>query len=111
MAFGAPAQHPAGEIGDIAEAGLAQDHGGLRRAAAGAADRDDRAVARELAGALGKLPQRDQPCAANMPERAVELARLANVEDLNSPGMLLEAVRVDLPDAGKGVFERRPALV
>jgi hypothetical protein len=37
VALGAPAQHPAGEIGDIGKTGLAQDHGGLRRAAAGAA--------------------------------------------------------------------------
>jgi hypothetical protein len=60
MAFGAAAQHPAGEIGDIGEACLAQDHGSLRRAAAGAAHGDDRAVARELTGTLGQLAERDQ---------------------------------------------------
>jgi hypothetical protein len=65
----------------------------------------------ELAGAFGQLAQWNKPCAANMSKRAVELARLANVEDLNSPGMFLEAVGIDLPDAGKGVFERRPARV
>ena len=59
MAFGTPAQHPAGEIGDIAKPGLAQDHGGLRRAAAGAAHRDNRTVARELAGALSQLAERN----------------------------------------------------
>ena len=45
MAFGAPAQHAAGQIGDILEAVLLQDDRGLRRAAAGAAHRDDRALA------------------------------------------------------------------
>ena len=42
MAFGAPAQHAAGEIGDIGKPGLAQDHGGLCRAAAGAIFGNDR---------------------------------------------------------------------
>ena len=64
---------------------------------------------RELAGAFGQLAQWHKPCAADVTKRAVKLARLANVEDLNSRGMFLEAVGIDLPDAGKGVFERRPA--
>src|SRR5882762_10969226 len=34
VAFGAPAQHAAGQIGDILEAGLLQDVRGLHRAAA-----------------------------------------------------------------------------
>src|SRR6516164_4556057 len=111
MAFGAPAQHAAGEIGDIAKPSLAQDHGGLCRAAAGAADRDDRAVARELAGAIGQLGEWNELGTANMPERPLELPRFANIEDLNLAGMLFEAVRIDLPDAGKGVFEMGPARV
>ena len=105
MAFGAPAQHAAGEIGDITKPGLAQDHGGLCRTAAGATHRDDRAVARELAGAGGQLGERNELRTANMPKRALEFARFANIEDLNFAGMLFETVRVDLPDAGKGVFE------
>ena len=60
VAFGAPAQHAAGEVGDVAEPRLLQDHGRLRRAAAGAAHRDDRPVARQFAGALGQLAERDQ---------------------------------------------------
>src|SRR6516164_11260854 len=111
VAFGAPAQHATGKIGDIGKPGLAQDHGGLCRAAAGAADRDDRPVARELAGAVGQLGERNQLGAANMPERALEFARLANIEDLNLVGMLFEAVRVDLPDTGKRVFEMGPARI
>src|SRR6516162_2150522 len=109
MAFGAPAQHPAGEIGDIGEAGLAQDHGGLRRAAAGPAHGDDRAVACQLTGAFGQLAERDQDRLANVSQRSPELIGLPHVEDLNALGMLLETVRVDLPDAGEGVFEMRPA--
>ena len=108
MAFGAPAPHAAGEIGDIAKPSLAQDHGGLCRAAAGAADRDNRAVARELAGAIGQLGEWNELGTANMPERPLELPRFANIEDLNLAGMLFEAVRIDLPDPGKGIFERRP---
>jgi hypothetical protein len=38
-------------------------------------------------------------------ERAVKLSRLAAIEDLNRFGMLFETVRIDLPDAGKNVFE------
>src|ERR1700719_4623103 len=55
VAFGAPAQHAAGQIGDILEAGLLQDVGGLRRAAAGAAHRDDRPVMAQFGGALGQF--------------------------------------------------------
>src|SRR5882672_936368 len=50
--FGAPAQHAAGQIGDIGKSRLLQQSGRLRRAAAGAADGDDRPVAREVAGPL-----------------------------------------------------------
>src|ERR1700716_2882180 len=39
VAFGAPAQHAAGQIGDILEAVLLQDDRGFRRAAPGAAHR------------------------------------------------------------------------
>ena len=67
MAFGAPTEHTAGEIGDIGKASLAQDHGGLRRAAAGTAHRDDRTVASELAGAFGQLAKWNEPCPVNMP--------------------------------------------
>src|SRR5690348_13328827 len=102
MAFGTPAQHSAGEVGDVAKPGFAQDHGGLRGAAAGAAHSDDRAVVRELAGALGQLAERDQNRFANVSERTVELARLPHIEDLDRLGMLFETVRVDLPDTGKG---------
>ena len=67
MAFGAPAQHPASKIGNVAKPGLAQDHGGLCRAAAGTAHRDDRTVASELAGAFGQLAKWNEPCPVNMP--------------------------------------------
>jgi hypothetical protein len=42
VAFGAPARHAAGEVGDLVEPDLRQDRGRLLRAAAGAVDRDDR---------------------------------------------------------------------
>ena len=89
MAFGAPAQHPAGEVGDIGKPGLSQDHSSLGRAAAGPAYGDDRAVARQLTGTLGQRAERDQDGLANMTERSLELIRLAHVEDLNALGMLL----------------------
>src|SRR6202040_822488 len=53
MAFGPPTQHAAGEVGDVAKAHLPQNDGGLRGAAAGAADGDDRTIARQFAGAAG----------------------------------------------------------
>ena len=97
MAFGAPAQNPAGEIGDIGHADLAQDLRGLRGPAAGAGHPDDRAVARELAGALGQFAERDQYGATNVAERAVKLSRLADIEDLNRFGMLFKSRRNRLP--------------
>src|SRR5947208_15099373 len=83
MAFGPPAQHSAGKVGNIAKPAFPQDDGGLRRAAAGAAHRDDRPIARQFAGTRGQLAQRDQCRTANMPERAVELSGLADIEDLD----------------------------
>src|SRR5512132_4389703 len=47
-ALRAPAQHAAGQVGDFLEAGLAEDHGRLRRAGAGAAHRDDGLFLRQL---------------------------------------------------------------
>src|SRR5947207_11731386 len=75
VAFGAPAQHSTGEVGDVAKPGFLQNHSGLRRAATGAAHRDNRTVPPELAGTLSELAQRDQPRVANVAERALELAR------------------------------------
>ena len=43
--------------------------------------------------------------AANVVERAVKLSRLADIEDPNRFDALFETVGIDLPDAGKGVFE------
>ena len=36
---------------------------------------------------------------------------MADIEDLNRFGVLFETVRIDLPDAGKGVFEGDPVRV
>src|ERR1700746_176499 len=108
MAFGSPAQHAAGKIGNIAKACFAQDDGSLCGAAAGSTDVDDRAIAPQFAGALGQLTQRDQDGAANVSEGADELFGLANVEDLDRRRVLLEPVRIDLPDPGKRIPERRP---
>src|SRR6185437_12508668 len=65
VAFGAPTQHAAGEVGDIGEAFLLQDDGRLRRAAAGAAYRHDRLVARQFGRALRQPAERDQLRAAD----------------------------------------------
>src|SRR6266851_5334560 len=111
MAFGPPAQHSAGKVGNVAKPAFPQDGGGLRRAATGAAHRDDRPIARQFAGTRGQLAQRDQCRAANVPERAVELSRLADIEDLDLCGMLLDAERIDFPDSGEGAFERGPARI
>jgi hypothetical protein len=54
VALGAPAQHAAGKIGDVAEAGLAQDRRRPRSAAAGPAHWDDRPVGHQLPGAFGQ---------------------------------------------------------
>src|SRR5438270_4360988 len=72
VAFGAPAQHPAGQVRDILEAGLLQDVCRLGRAAAGTAYRDDRAVAREFAGALREVAKRDQDRILDVTKRAGE---------------------------------------
>src|SRR5204862_364799 len=69
VAFGAPAQHPAGQVGDILEAGLLQDVCRVGRAAAGPAHRDDRPVAREFAGALREVAERDQDRIPDVTER------------------------------------------
>src|SRR5689334_17887407 len=103
MAFGAPSQHAAGEVGDVGEAGVAENDGCLRRAAAGAAYRHDRPVMRQFAGAFGQRTQRDQGGAADMPERPGELLRLADVDYLDVSGMLFEPVRVDFPDPSKAI--------
>src|ERR1700730_19337184 len=52
MAFGPPTQHAAGKVGDVAKARFPQNDRGLRGAAAGAADGDDRTIARQLPGPL-----------------------------------------------------------
>jgi hypothetical protein len=60
IALRAPTQHAAIEIGDIGETRLLQNHRRLRRAAAGAANRDDRPVTLQFTSARGKLVLRDQ---------------------------------------------------
>src|SRR5258707_14969759 len=71
-ALGAPAQHAAGEIGDFIEAGLAEEHGGLRRARAGAAHRHHGFLLGHRSGALAQLAQRYQDGPGHVAERAVE---------------------------------------
>src|SRR5438552_12416010 len=80
VALGAPAQHAAGQIRNILEAGLLQDVCGLGRAAAGPAHRDDRPVAREFAGALREVAERDQDRVPDVAKRAGELPGLAHIE-------------------------------
>src|ERR1700737_3049627 len=108
MAFGPPTQHAAGKVGDVAKARFPQNDRGLRGAAAGAADGDDRTIARQFPGALGEVAERDQDRALNVPERTDELFGLAHVEDLNRRRVFLEPVRIDFPDPGKRISERRP---
>src|SRR5260370_34477893 len=94
MAFGSPAQHTAGKIGNVAKTCFAQDDGRLRGATAGSADSDDRTIARQFPGALGEVAQRDQDGAVNVPERTGELFRFAHVEDLDRRRVLFEPVRL-----------------
>src|SRR5437764_15198441 len=96
VAFGAPAQHPAGQVGDILEAGLLQDVRRLGRAAAGPAYRDDRPVAREFAGALRQVPKRDQDRVPDVAKRPGEFLGLAHMEALHPRGVLLHPARIYL---------------
>ena len=60
MPLGAPAQHAAGEVGDVADAGFLQDNHRLRGARAGAAYGHHRAVLCRFSGTRRKFPQRNQ---------------------------------------------------
>ncbi len=82
---------PPARLATSEKPGLAQNHGRLRRAAAGAAHRDDRPVPRQFAGALGQCAQRDQRRAADMAERPGEFLRLAHIEDLHRRARALRA--------------------
>src|ERR1700722_3718804 len=82
-ALGTPAQHAARQVGDVGQAGLEQDRRGVRRAAAGAAYRDDRFVLRDLLGFGRELAQRHELRAADMAEWAGELVGLAHVEHMD----------------------------
>jgi len=72
--------------------------------AAGPTHRDDRPIARQLAGALGQFAERDKDRAADMSKGPGELLRLAHIEDLNGLRMLLQPVGIDFPDTGKRVI-------
>ena len=56
----------------------------------------------------GSSRERDQPRAADVPERAVELVALAHVDDLHRAACSSSAAGCDLPDAGERERERRP---
>src|SRR2546428_5893969 len=79
VSFRAPAQHTAGQIGDIGETVLLQDGEGLGRTAAGPADGDDRPVAAQFTGATGQLAERNQNRVRDMAERPGEFGRVAHV--------------------------------
>ena len=107
-ALGAPAQHAARQVGDVGEARLLQDRRGMRRAAAGAAHRDDRLVLGQLPGAGGELAQRHQRGAADMAQGTAEFGGLAHVEHVHLARVLLQPVRLDFPDAAEGEAQWRP---
>ncbi len=110
-ALAAPAQHAARQVGDVGEARLLQDRRGMGRAAAGAADRHDRSVPRQLLGAGRELAQRHQGGAVDVPKRPGEFVRLAHVEHLHGGEVLFEPVRLDFPDAREGEAQRRPGRI
>src|SRR5688500_19625142 len=69
----APAQHPAREVRDLLKAGLAEEHGRLRRARARAANDDDWFFSTEDRLSLEERTQGNQHRTRHMPERAVDL--------------------------------------
>ena len=77
----------------------------------GAAYRDDWLILRQLLGARGELAQGNQHRTLDMAERPGKLLGLTHIENLHRTLMLLEPVRIDLPDAGKAVAQMRPARV
>ena len=78
-------------------------------AAAGAADGDDRLVLRDFLRARRQLAQGDERRAPDMTQGTRELGRLAHVDDLHLGEVLLQPVRLDLPDAAEGEAQRGPA--
>ena len=87
MALGSPAKHAAGKVGDLAEARALEDHRGLRRPAAGTANRDDGAFTIEFPDAVGEIAEREESGARNAAERAGKFSRLSHVEDLHLRGI------------------------
>ncbi len=81
------------------------------RAAAGAAHRDDGLVLGQLPGALGKLAQRHKRGAADMAQGSGELVGLAHVQHLHPGQILLQPVRLDLPDTAEREAQGRPARI
>src|SRR5438552_1256980 len=109
VAFGAPAQHAAGEIGNIAEARALQHERSLCGTRARTTHGDDRPLAWKLGRARRELPERNELRALNAAKRAVIFVGLAHVDDLDVGSVLLECIRLDFPDAGERESEWRPA--
>ena len=103
-----PAQHPAGQVGDVGKAGFLQQYRGLGRPGAGPADGNHRPVAVQRGAALGQVVQGHQHGAGHMAQRPVELGGLAHIHDLQPGRQLFQRVRLDLPDPAEGQCQRRP---
>jgi hypothetical protein len=101
-ALSAPAQHAAGEVGDLVEAGLAEHQGGLSRASAGAADHDHRPLLVKRTAPVRQRPERNERCTWHVPERSVEFVGLAHVKHLHVAQVLFKPVRLHFADAGEG---------
>ena len=107
-AFGAPAQHPAGQIGHLFEPGLREGSVACAERPPGTADRNDRLSLVDFSARCGELAQRNQLGARELAKRSTELLRLTDVEDLDAGQMFLEPGRLNLPNARKSIVERRP---
>src|SRR5688572_17776647 len=107
MAFGAPAQHAAREVGDFLEARLLEDQSRLRRATASATHRHDGPCLVELSAARLQLAKRNELGPADAPERPAELVGLAHVDDLNE-AVFFQPGGLYLPHPGEGTGQRGP---
>ena len=112
VALGAPAQHAAGEVGDLGEARPAA--GSRSPAPSGCR----RGTPRRSAGRARNSPARSasspsgiSTAPADMAERPGEFVRLRARRGSAPRRQFLEPVRLDLPDAGKAVAQRRPARI
>jgi hypothetical protein len=105
---GIPAQHAASEICDLFKALAVQDDGGLCRASAGTADRDDGLFLRQFIRSFGEFRQGNADRRCDMTQWPDDFIGLAHIDDLNACCMLFEPLRRDFPYAGESQAQGRP---